>query len=524
VRRCAFLLAVLVGSTGSAKEPDPPFLILPTPDPATEKEIRNELVNQKALGDHVALERVRARERLAYLGPWTVPYLVEAVLKEKNNRVRMNAVLTLALIRDPRGLDALLAAAAGDSDRWVRRAAILALGTFRSEGTADALRRLLDDTKPGAPRSAAALALAKIRAPAAAEALPAKAENLPADEHEAAALLLAAAIARPVEGILERLASSKESRRLVHEAAATALTIRPLPAERAKELLAQLDRTRFDGTTRVMIIRALGAIQPRPDEVRAKLIDLARRDNPAAEERIAALLEFEGRAEEYDALKKAYSRIEGRNDPLVAVLLFAMARTREPAAFAEVEKVVRSGPDQMAYYAGASLLHVATFSAPPLDAMTRGRLTKPVRDRRSDWERLAAVADNVAVGRATISDFRKLDDPRSLHLFDLTPGERPWREVNRLFARIFELDKVLDAFDTARPYRVPESPFGGGGGGGGGETERKAPGGTTEEQDLFDILLPPAPPAPPEEHPDYFGKDGPPERPPYFGPEDLGAG
>jgi HEAT repeat protein len=513
VTRWALLAALLAASPGlRAQEAETPFLVFREPDPETEKEITRELITPKALGDHTPQRRREVRERLASeIGPWSVRFLGGALAGRKRHssaRIRMNAAITLAMLSDPRGLDALRRAATGDEDPWVRRAAALAVGPFRSPADVATLRG------PKVDRRAAAPALAKLRHPDAVAILKAMAEYLPKDEHEGAAVLLAAAIATPDVALVPYLEGEKA--RLVQQAAATGLTLRPLPPRRAGELLAVFPR--LAGPARVMAIRALGAIRERPDDVRALLLDIARRDGPA-EERIAALLELdEGRAQDLDPLRKAYGKIEGRNEPIVAALLFAMARTGELAAADELLGVVRSGSDFLRFYAAASLLH-AHGPREILDERIRVAVTgmkgsKGLEELAVLAQRLAATAP--AARQAAFADLRKVEDPRNLRLFSFTREERNWREANRLLAQIFQLDEVLVQFDSARPGRKPESALGGAGGGEGAGEGRSAPSGTNEEQDLFDLLLPPVVPAP--------GDRPYPERPPYFGPGDLGAG
>ncbi|HEX5138116.1 MAG TPA: hypothetical protein VFY93_14165, partial [Planctomycetota bacterium] len=101
MRRLPALLLVLLAAPGVRADPaETPFLVLREPDPETEKEIKRDLITEKSLGGSV---RRQTRETLAKIGPWCVPYLATALRKE-NARIKLNAVLTLAMIRDPRGL------------------------------------------------------------------------------------------------------------------------------------------------------------------------------------------------------------------------------------------------------------------------------------------------------------------------------------------------------------------------------------------------------------------------------------
>lgn len=521
MRRPLVFLALFSLPAGlRAQEAETPILIFREADAETAREITRDLITSKGLGDNVPRKRLEARERLARIGPWSVPFLADTLAGGRgSSRIRMNAALSLAILRDPRGLDALRRAAAADEDAWVRRAATLAIGLFQSGRDVDTLRGLLTSPR-GGPRYAAP-ALAKLRHPKAAAILVASAQPdvLPRSEHDRAAVLLAATIAAPGVSLVEHL---EHDQRLVQEAAATGLTLRPLPASRAGEILAALRRTRLTGGARVIAIRALGAME-RDHAVHAALLDIGRRDG-ASEERIAALMELDGRAEDFEALRKAYRLLQGRNDPVVAALLLAIARTHQPAAFDDLLGLMRGGSDFVRFYAGASLLFVSAFDD-ALDAETRLRLVTAVGsltgERDAYLGKLGEAANVVkwALQKPTLpetarNEFRKLGDPRDLRLFIWTREERTWREVNRLVARILQLDQVLVQFDSARPGRTAEPVMGGGEG---GEEGRKAPSGTNEEQDLFDLLLPPPPPPAPKGEPDY------PERPPYFGPEDLGG-
>lgn len=520
MRRCAFLLALLAGSAGLSAEEEAltPFLVFREPDPATKKRIQRDLITEKQLAGRVPDVRRATREELAAIGPWCVPFLADALYgraRQSSARIRLNAVIALALIRDPRGLDALRGAAAKDDDISVRRAATLVIPLFgcRGEprGRPDDFATLDGILKtPRGEWRCTAPAIAKLRHRDGPAFLNAAAEKLPRDEHDAAAILLAAAIAGPDAPLVAHLEDKAD---LVQEACAAGLAVRPLPPARVGELLAALKRTKLSGTARVLAIRALGAITPRPPEAQAALLDLAAGDGPAAE-RIAAVLELAGRADELDALRKAYRRVAGRNDPIVAALLFALARTRQKEAFDELLGVVQNESDQLRFYAAASLLYVCAFE-PEID--DPDRILAPVAGLKApQMGALAGLATRLRRGKdldAVRKDIRGLEDPRDLRLFSCTREERNWLEVNRLLARIFELREVLNQFDSTRPGRVPESALGGGTG---GDETHKAASGSDEEQDLFDLLLPPKLAAP-EGQPPY------PERKAYFGPGDLGG-
>jgi HEAT repeat protein len=516
VRRLAFLGFLVAVSPGlRAEQPETPLLIFRDPDPATEKEIRD-LVTEKRLGGRD--QRRPARERLAWIGPWAVPHLATALAKESSARIRMNAVIALMLVRDPRALPALRAAAAEDDDLSVRRAATLALGTFEHPDDVATLKGLL-----GTPRgewTTVAPALARLRHSDAAVVLLRAAGSPPRDEHDAAAILLAAAIASPDAPLLENLEGGK----LVQLAAAAGLAVRPPSHRLAGKILEALGRSKLTDPARVLAIRALGAIKDRPDNVQAALLDIACKDG-RADERIAALVELDGRAGEFDRLWKAYGLLKGRNDPVVAALLLALARTREQKAEDVLLDLVGTDTGFLRFYAAAALLH-----ANGADRVLEERIRSAVNGLRGrDDPALDGLAncaqqlksDDAAKRAAAFAELPRIDDPRHLRLF-VPREERNWREVNLLFATILQLDKLVEQAGSG-PGREQESPLGGGGG---GSTEpKKASAGTVEEQDLFDILLPPPPPPFPEGRPRYYGPRGAPERPPYFGKEDLlGAG
>lgn len=495
MRRLAFL-SILAAAPQAlrAEEAQTPFLIFREADPATAKRIERDLVTEKQLGGLMPAARRQTREDLARIGPLSVPFLATALKKESSARIRLNTVIVLALVRDPRGLPALRGAAKEDDDISVRRAATLAIGTFESPADLDTLKGL-----PGAPRGewrSAAPALARLRQRDAGAILKARADPklLPDDEHDAAATLLAAAIATREVALVGFL---EHRQKLVQQAAAAGLLVRP--PQRTGEILAALGRTKLAGTARVLAIRALGAIEGAQDA----LLDIACKDGNA-DERIAALLELKGSADEYAPLAKAYARIEGRNDPVAAALLLALARTREEKAIATLLAIVRGGgSEQLRFYAAAALL-CANGSA-LLDDTIRREAVALGGEIGLLAQGMAATSEAKRV--AALAKLREIKDPRHLRLY-LEREERNWLEVNRLVTRIFELDEVLVQFDSSRPYRTEESPLDGGGGS--EKFQKAASKGTDEEQDLFDLLIPPR-----------VGDD--PPRRPYFGPEDLGG-
>jgi HEAT repeat protein len=495
VRRLSFLCILAAASQAlRAEEAKTPFLIFREADLPTTKRIKD-FVTEKQLGGRSPDTRREVREELARIGPWCVPFLATALRKESSARIRLNAVIALMLIRDPRGLPALRAAARDDDDVNVRRASTLAIGTFECPVDFGELRGLLET--PRGEWRAVAPALARGRSPEAAPFLAAKIQpkHLPRDEHDAAATVLSAVIAADVAPV-DLL---DHPQRLVQEAAAAGLSVKPLPPARAGELLNAFRRTK----ARVAAIRALGAIPDRPADVQAELLDIACRGEKA-DERIAALLELRGHADELDPLLKAYGRLRDRNDPVVAALLLALARTREKDAVDTLLDVVGHGSPFLQFYAAASLLY-ANGDAKLEDERIRRAVTGLGDKDDPPFDALAACAQKMASSnwQGAIAEIPEIEDPRNLRLF-FGREERNWHEVNRLLVTIFELGVVLEQFDSKKPGRETESAVGGGGG---AEETRKAPSGSAEDQDLFDLLIPPNK-----------------ARKPYFGPGDLGRG
>ncbi len=506
MRRLVPFLALLAASPSLRADPaETPFLVFREADPETAQRIKRDLIAEKSLGGRAPETRREIREQLARIGPWCVPFLATALRKE-TPRVRLNAVLALAMIRDPRGLPALREAASKDDDPFVRRAATLSIALFEHGEDLGTLRKLVG-TPRGEWRSIAP-ALARLRHEDAAAVLGAQAERLPRDEHDAAAIVLAAAIAgadAPFVALLE------DRRGIVQEAAAAGLAVRPLPPQRAGEILSALSRSAMSDDARVLAIRALGAIDPRPDDAQAGLLKIACGEGKAAE-RIAALLELRGSADELGPLWTAYRKIEGRNDPVVGALLLALARTREQEMVGRLLGLVRPGSDFVPLYAGAALLRV--FGPDQLPEEQRVRIVQV--------EQLAGIAQGFAKGseaarKEALAELRRVKElPPILKLLYFDREERNWLEVNRVLTKILELGKVLVRFDSTGPGRTIESALPGAGSGGGEET-KKASSGSDAEQDLFDLLIPPPVRAP-------FGEPAYPERKPYFGPLDLARG
>ena len=107
MRRFAGLLVLLAASPGLRADPaETPFLVFREADPETAQRIKRDLIAEKSLGGRAPEMRRETREQIARIGPWCVPFLATALRKE-TPRVRLNVVLALAMIRDPRGLPAL---------------------------------------------------------------------------------------------------------------------------------------------------------------------------------------------------------------------------------------------------------------------------------------------------------------------------------------------------------------------------------------------------------------------------------
>ncbi|MFI5403968.1 MAG: HEAT repeat domain-containing protein, partial [Planctomycetota bacterium] len=163
MRRLPFLCILAAASPSlRAEEAETPFLIFREADLSTTKRIKD-FVTEKQLGGRSPDTRRQVREEIARIGPWCVPFLATAIKKESSARIRLNAVIALMLIRDPRGLPALRAAAKEDDDLSVQRAATLAIGTFECPADFGELRGLLDT--PHGEWRAVAPALARGRYP-----------------------------------------------------------------------------------------------------------------------------------------------------------------------------------------------------------------------------------------------------------------------------------------------------------------------------------------------------------------------
>ena len=500
MRRSALGFLVFLVAAGALRaEEEPPRVVLRTPDPATEKRIVREYITNDGLGAGSNLRRNAVRKELVEIGFWAVPYLAAATrAKGRNSRVRMNAILTLALIGDRRCLPQLRRVAEEDDDAYVRQTATLGLGLFRDTDSLPLLRKLLNDPdRRRAYQPAAALALAKLRHPEAASTLEALAPELARGKRLAAAILLGAAIASPNarRSCLRHLGHKEK---LVRRAAATGLLIRPVRAAGAKELL-DLEKRTDDP----LVVHVLGAIE-RSDEIRARLLAIARSSKRKDDERVAALIQLArepGRMETYPTLKRALNG-ERANTALAGALLFALARTDHEKSVDDLLRVVRSGTDLRRFYAVVALIDAVARLEP--HPRKKGILDEIKRVSGDDPQMLALrlLAGDIgyrkgpAVGERVSEVLDGIVDPKKLRLHRAWE-ERRWDLVNRLLLFIFALDDLVQQYDSGKVGRTQESSVKPGQTASGGSGANATP----EELDLLD----------------FFAQR------PYFGPDDLGG-
>ncbi|MEM8884981.1 MAG: HEAT repeat domain-containing protein [Planctomycetota bacterium] len=502
MRRC--LIVLLAASCLFADDAARPKVFFRSPDKATEKRIEVELLRGDGIGAGTVDRRALARAELEVLDAWAVPYLVRALAGRRADgahTVRMNAAATLARILDPRALPALRTAAVKDKDRWVRRTATLGLGLFE-EPTDVVLFAGMLDRKPIKRRdAAAALALGKINSPTATNALRARLVKPPDDKHLIAGKLLACSI-RTADAPIDAYLRHKD--RLVQRVAAACLQVRPLAPADAPRLLKVIERCRYR-EVRALLFDALARIEGRTPFIRAALIDCAVKKKYKAEARIAALngLAYEwNERSSFDRLNKFYRSIRGRNDPVLAALMFAMVRTGHPEAVDTMLRVLRTGSPFVRFYATASLFHLVALG--PEKHPREGEITSAIAQQRSRSQDAQLLALIDLVGRwqlqpEEVQDRRKLaregfariGDPKDLHLFDRTREDRAWVIVNRMVPLILDLDELLGANANPETGEKPQPKPGSD-----GKNER----GTEEELDLLSFL----------------------EERPYYVPEDLG--
>jgi HEAT repeat protein len=483
-----------------------PLVFFRKPDKKTEKWIQNDLIGGDGIGAGTMDTRSRARAELEVLDAWAVPYLAEALYGRKKDgahTVRMNAAATLARILDPRALPELRGAAVADKDRWVQRTALLGLGLFRAREDVDLFAGNLSLRPEKRRDPAAAIGLGKLRgSPTAANALLTRLAKPPRDAHLTCALLLAAAV-RSSEAPIQRFLTHKKP--LVQRVAAACLQIRPLAPDQVDALLKQINRGRFTDVLELQFY-ALATMPERTAAVREALLDCAVKSKFKSGARVAALigLAYEwGKKENYDRLAKLYRGIRGRNDNVVAALMFAMVRTGDPRAVESLLGVLKAGSPFLRFYASGALFHLIALGPeehPRADEIAS--LLERQRSRTED-KRLLRLIDLIGRWRTppegttdrsklARDGLREVGDPRNLHLFDRTRKERAWEIINSMVPLIFELDALLGSMsEPDLSGKIPEAKPGSGG---------KDEAGSEEELDLLDWLT----------------------EQPYFVPEDLG--
>lgn len=506
-----FSLCVLV----TAQDGPAPPIFFRTPDKDTEKRI-DDLMSHKGLGSGTRKVRTDARRELRDIGIWTVPFLCNAISgkrKVKIGRIPMNATMTLGRILDPFCLDVLRTAATtdrGKKQHHLRQTACLVIGLFDASTedlgkNVDTLTAVLEER--GDRRvyhCAAALGLGKIKDKRATSRLVAMLAELPKDPYYAAAAIVGASV-RSRDAQPERFLDRKNEE-IVRRAAATCLTIRPMPSEHAPVLIKWLNDGTKDRRVRPLVYYALAAM-PRTDAIRAALLKGATRGGERDEARVAALIglsyEWNVRSN-YKAIKRAVKK--GRNDRVVAAALFALAQTGAPQAVDDLIGVMRSGSARSRFYAAGSLMYMVTLANPSRLHKDDAKIRDAIADLRRaqdaalkdfDLFRGAALVTTDLKKRAETARtwFKDMRDPYGLNLWSWTQEDRSWALVNKLLPAIFDLDDIADKSDFDNPNKVGDQPLATPGKSGGRELQ-----GTPEEQDLLDFLA---------------------ERP-YFGAEDLG--
>lgn len=527
------LALLLLAPGGRAEEDDVPLIFFRQPDRQTKKEIVH-AVSSKGLGSSTREVRQKTRARLVEIGPWTVPFLSVTLTKRTDTiRVRMNAAITLAWIRDRAAIPALNTGAEKDGNLFVRRTCCLALGKFREP---EALVRVLK-TRRGAAKPAAALALAKCSASdedlhRARSEIGATAAAMPDDPRHAAAILVATALLADDPKILDSFLGHKD--KLLRRAAVTCRLVRPLPPTRVALLEKRLAVER-DPQIRALLYHALGAVGAK--NLNQVLLDAATKTREKKPARIAAAIELARRCsvqDNYKALWAAVQRIQSRNDPVVGPLLFALAQTGHPEAIKRLKRIMRMPEAGLrSFYAAGSLFYFACHGGlkdaeakqllnqiagdwPAKERWLKALLEilKPVRwmeDRTVWWKE--ALAGDEKKGRRSLKDLRLADQ------WTVSNEERAWAKLNLLLPFIFKLDDIMDTRDMSE-HAPTEPPKGQGAtddSGGDGDTHddgsggeeggipaaggKQGPSGKAEELDLIDFL-----------------KD------PYFVPEDLRGG
>ncbi|MFQ5844103.1 MAG: HEAT repeat domain-containing protein [Planctomycetota bacterium] len=485
-----------------------PVRFFPTPDSETARKIRA-LVQH--LGGSTVAERRDARAEIGSYGVWAVPTLVDRLAgkrPEKAMRVRMNAVLALSDIMDPRSLEALRAAAK-DLNPWVRRSAMLVLGHFRRPQDRDRLLAALRDDDPNAKHQvAAAVAVSKLlRAAPSDRSRPGdpllREARIPLqsrDEHYVAGVLLAACVSTPdrpdARQALHRLLEERltHKRPLVRRVAATGLIVRPGTPELLPRLLKRIHKEK-DKSVRALLYGAVAAL-PRTDEVRDVLLRCACSDKEKDEVRAAAAI---GLAEEppqahYWADEERYRRLrtaarKGRNDDVTGTLLFAWARTGRPEVVDELLKLIPGGKKYTRFYGMGCLGYLKAYHS-GRDGAAEGR-AYDIYEAVAGFEKVAkdprvrrvVGAVKRLWGEAGRKDpaavFRTLQSIDRYGLWSRTPRDRVLARLNARVYEVLELDYVPDIAGERPGASAP----------GGGAAPQK--GGSTqseEENDLTDFL------------------------------------
>ncbi len=516
MKRLFFLpLALLLLAPGGRAEEEPVRLpFFRTPDRETRKVIVH-AVSAKGLGSGTREVRRRSRAELVEIGPWAVPFLSAALTKRTESmRVRMNAAITLAWIRDRHGVAALNVGAVEDKDLSVRRTSCLALGKFRES---EALVRILQTRRRGATKTAAALTLAKARdVPLAREEIKAAAAKMPNDPRYAAALLVATTLlSKDDPTIIDEYLGHKD--KLLRRAAVTCRLIRPLKPTQADLLLKRLDVERDPGI-RALLYHALGAVEG-PEDQQERLLDAARLTREKKPARIAAAIEVARRYNvraNYKPLKAALGRIQSRNDPVVGPLMFALAQTGDEEAVERLTKTMQAPEKGMrSFYAAGSLFYLACHGQ--MKESEAKAILRKIADTNSKEPWLRALVEIIRQVRwmeravwweaalAGDKGRQPLRELKPARLWTVSSEERAWAKLNLLLPYIFSLDDIMDTRDMSEhtPTEPPKGQGatddsggdthddGSGDGEGGGipaKVGKQGPSGKAEELDLIDFL------------------------------------
>jgi HEAT repeat protein len=518
VTRLFLPLALLVLAPGGwAEEDDVPLAFFRTPDRQTKKEIVH-AVSSKGLGSGTRAVRRRSRARLIEIGPWSVPFLSAALTKGTDNmRVRMNAAITLAWIRDRAAIAALNTGAEKDKHLFVRRTSCLALGKFRES---EALANVLN-ARRGAAKTAAALAMAKSsNLDMARSEIGAAAADMPKDVHYAAAILVATALLQDDPQIIDPYLSHKS--KLLRRAAVTCRLIRPLRPTQVQLLEKRLAVER-DPEIRALLYHAVGAVGAvGAGDLHKLLRDAATKTKEKKPARIAAAIELARRYNvpgNYKALLGALDKIQSRNDPVVGPLLFALAQTGHPEAVKKLRKIMKKpGLGLRSFYAAGSLLYLACHGmAKELKARDLIDEIARVNTKEPRLAKLVEIVDGLRYEQPVVLWKKVLAGEKGKNLKEI-PGawlwtvsheDQAWAKLNLLLPYIFELDDIIDTRDMSE-HAPTDPPKGQGatddtGGedgthddGSGGEEGGIQPGGgkgaaagKAEEQDLIDFLKDP---------------------------------